>query len=71
MDNALAGQGLVAAQAGGFQQQALVAGGMEPVDQPQAGNATAEDENIRTERVRFQGGVTHGSPSLNSAAMLA
>ena len=66
VDNALAGQGLVAAQGVGFQQQALVTGGVEPVDQPQAGNATAEDQNVG-----FQRGVIHGSPSEKVAAMLA
>ena len=55
MDNALAGQGLVAAEGGGLQQQALVAGGVESVDQPQAGDAAAKDHNVRAECGRFQG----------------
>ena len=66
VNNALAGQGLVAAQGVGFQQQALVTGRVEPVDQPQAGDAAAEDQNVG-----FQRGVAHGSPSEKVAAMLA
>ena len=47
VNNALAGQGLVAAQGVGFQQQALVTGRVEPVDQPQAGDAAADQTGAR------------------------
>ncbi len=66
MNNALAGQSLVATQVAGFQQQALIPGCMKPVDQPQPGDTATKNQHIG-----FQGCVAHGPPSLNSAAMLA
>ena len=66
VNNSLAGQCLIAPQGMAFQQQALIAGRIEPVDQPQPGDATTYNQYVG-----FQGCVAHGPPSLNSAAMLA
>ncbi len=70
VDNALAGQGLGAAQGAGFQQQALIAALLQVVDQPQAGDAAAEDQDVRFQH-RGSHAHGHGSPSMECAAMLA